>query len=99
MAEPRLKVNRKALVRTLKTAPVRPEVLEMAVRVRDAANRWADSYPRSEKHPVQRPHFVVVTEPGEHRTRYTVRPASAFATWLVQHDPHGFMACLEAGRR
>lgn len=78
--------------------PVAARVLAMAVRARDAANDWADAQPRSGKNPIVRPHFEVVEELGEHRARYTVRPATGYATWLVMNDPAGFMACLDAAR-
>lgn len=85
--------------RVLKSDAVADAVLDMAVRVRDAANEWAESQPRSGDNPVERPHFEVVAEESKNRTRYTVRPASAYATWLVQQKPAEFMALIDAGRR
>ena len=73
-------------------------VLEMATRVCRSANEWAESQPRSGNNPVARPHFEVVTEESKRRVRYTVRPATGFATWLVQQKPAEFMACMDAAR-
>ncbi|MGJ6980028.1 hypothetical protein ACSDQ9_05785 [Aestuariimicrobium soli] len=81
-----------------KSPAVDAAVLNMAVRVRDAANAWAESQPRSGKNKVQRPHFEVFEEPGKRRARYTVRPATGYATWLVMQKPAEFMACLDAAR-
>lgn len=100
MAEARLRFNNDAWRQIRTSQAVDAAVLDMAVAARDAANRWAAAHPRSGKHPGDvGPHFTVVEEPGRNRARYTVRPATAFGTWLVQHDPAGFMACLEAARR
>lgn len=100
MANVRVKLNHDGFRKILRSAAVDQVTLDMAVRARDAANEWARAYPRSGRHPADaKDPFVVVTEPGVNRARYTVRPNTAFATWLVQHDPHGFTACLESARR
>lgn len=100
MADVKLNINHAGFKKILTGPQADAATLELAVRCQDAANRWAASYPRSGKHPADtKEAFVVVTEPGRNRARYTVRPNTAFATWLVQHDPHGFTACLESARR
>ena len=98
MAEARLKLNHAAIDRLLHSPRVDAAVLQMAVDARDRANDWANSQTRSGHHPVLSPHFRVVEEKGERRVRYTVRPATLYATWLVMHDPSGFIACLDAAR-
>lgn len=100
MARARLKLAPDSAWTRIRTAPqVDEAVLEMAMKVCEAANRWADAQPRSGKHAVERPHFEVHREASKRRSRYTVRPATGYATWLVVHDPSGFQACLDAGRR
>lgn len=100
MANVSLKINHQGFKTVLKGAEAQAVTLEMATLARDAANRWARSYPRSGKHRADtKEPFAVVTEPGRNRARYTVRPSTPFATWLVQHDPGGFIACLEQARR
>lgn len=97
--QPGLTLAEDAAWTRVRTSPrVDDFVLEMATRVCAAANEWAESQPRSGKHEIERPHFEVVAEESKRRARYTVRPASAYATWLVQQKPAEFMACLDAGR-
>lgn len=94
------KVNREGLRKIMHDPKVDDFVLDMAERACKQANDWADSKPRSGRHKgTAGPHFKVYTEPGINRARYTVRPATPFATWLVMQQPAGFMACLDAARR
>lgn len=97
MAERRsgLRFNRAAWDAIRKQPPVDAFVLQMAVDARDAAEEWAAGHHMNQSGP----HFKVVKEKGEHRARYTVRPATAAATGLVMKYPADFQACLEAARR
>lgn len=70
-------------------------VLQMAVDARDECERWASTHVLNQ----DPPHFRVIREKGQHRARYTVRPATAAATNLVMKYPADFMACLESARR
>lgn len=91
----KLKFNRAAWDQIRKQQAVDGMVLEMAIAVRDKCESWAATHTLNESGP----HFKVLHEKSEHRSRYTVRPATPAAIRLVMKHPADFMACLQAGRR
>jgi len=91
----KLKFNRAAWDEIRKQRAVDDVVLEMAVAVRDKCEAWAATHTLNESGP----HFKVLHEKSEHRSRYTVRPATPAAIRLVMKNPADFMACLQAGRK
>ena len=85
----RLKNNGQAWETLRKLPEVHSDLLARATRAKEAADQWvgvADS-------------FKVVKEPGKHRARYTVRPATAKSVAKVAKYPTEFAnICINAGK-